>query len=600
MQPKAIWALIITGAAGFMAALDNLVVTTALPSIRKDLGGAMEDLEWTVNAYTLTFAVLLMSGAALGDRFGRRKLFVTGLVIFTAASAAAALAPGIEALIAARAVQGVGAAITMPLTLTLLTAAVPADRRGLAYGIKGAVDGLAVVGGPLIGGTLTEHVSWQWIFWLNVPLGLALIPLARLRLDESRAENARLDLPGTLLVSGGLFGVVYGLINAHAHGWTSPGVLTALIAGGTLLAAFVRHGFRAERPMLPMRLFKNRAFAGVNAASVFMFLGMFGSIFLLSQFLQNALGYSPTEAGLRMLPWTGMPMIAAPLSGHLADRIGSRPVVVTALALQALGLAHFALVMSPDVSYAAQLPGLIVSGIGMGLFFAPAAKLVMSSVRPAEQGMASGANNALREVGGALGVAVLASLFSAQGGYGSPRRFLDGLIPALWAGAAAVALGALAAALIPAHRGTPHRSGAPAHRPGRRALTHAPAAARALPPTHPLGNCRVLHREEGRTAATACRGAGKSAAATGGRRADQRHPQAREREGSGHRLPEEGRTGATPRQGAGRQRPPSAGRGTGKAAATPAEGAGRLPTGGGRGRRGCFGMLPDICGRRAG
>ncbi|WKU45479.1 DHA2 family efflux MFS transporter permease subunit [Streptomyces sp. VNUA116] len=453
MPPKAVWALVITGAAGFMAALDNLVVTTALPAIRKDLGGGLEDLEWTVNAYTLTFAVLLMSGAALGDRFGRRKLFVTGLAIFTAASAAAALAPGIEALIAARAVQGMGAAITTPLTLTLLTTAVPAARRGLAYGIKGAVDGLAVAGGPLIGGTLTEHLSWQWIFWLNVPLGAALIPLARLRLQESRAPEARLDLPGTVLVSGGLFGVVYGLVNANAHGWTSPGVLTALLGGSALLAAFVRHGFRAERPMLPMRIFGNRAFAGVNAAGVFMFLGMFGSIFLLSQFLQNVLGQSPTEAGLRMLPWTAMPMIAAPLSGHLADRVGSRPVLIAALALQALGLAHFALVMSPDVSYAAQLPGLIVSGIGMGLFFAPAAKLVMSGVRPAQQGIASGANNALREVGGALGVAALASLFSARGGYDSPQRFVDGLTPALWAGAAAVALGALAATLIPPLRG---------------------------------------------------------------------------------------------------------------------------------------------------
>ncbi|MCF3103359.1 DHA2 family efflux MFS transporter permease subunit [Streptomyces roseoverticillatus] len=463
MPPKAVWALVVTGAAGFMAALDNLVVTTALPAIRKDLGGALEDLEWTVNAYTLTFAVLLMFGAALGDRFGRRKLFITGLTVFTAASAAAALAPGIEALIAARAVQGVGAAITMPLTLTLLTAAVPAGRRGLAYGIKGAVDGLAVAGGPLIGGTLTQHVSWQWIFWLNVPLGLALIPLARLRLDESRAENARLDVPGTLLVSGGLFGIVYGLVNANAHGWTSPRVLTALIAGSALIGGFIHHGFHNKKPMLPMRLFGNRAFAGVNAASVFMFLGMFGSIFLLSQFLQNALGYSPTEAGLRMLPWTAMPMIAAPLSGYLADRIGSRPVVVTALALQALGLAWFGLVMSPDVSYAAQLPGLIVSGIGMGLFFAPAAKLTMSSVRPEEQGMASGANNALREVGGALGVAVLASLFSARGGYGSPQRFVDGLVPALWAGAAAVAFGAVAAAAL---------------LPARNAVRAVPAAAR--------------------------------------------------------------------------------------------------------------------------
>ncbi|MEU5187310.1 DHA2 family efflux MFS transporter permease subunit [Streptomyces klenkii] len=454
MRSKAAWALVITGVAGFMAALDNLVVTTALPAIRQDLGGALEDLEWTVNAYTLTYAVLLMSGAALGDRFGRRKLFVAGLTIFTAASAAAALAPGIEALIAARALQGVGAAITTPLSLTLLTAAVPAARRGVVYGIKGAVDGLAVAGGPLIGGTLTEHLSWQWIFWLNVPLGLALIPLARLRLQESHAPDARLDVPGTLLVSGGLFGIVYGLVNANSHGWTSPQVLTALIAGTALIGGFIHHGLHAKHPVLPLRIFGVRAFAAVNAASVFMFLGMFGSIFLLSQFLQNALGYSPTQAGLRMLPWTAMPMIAAPLSGYLADRIGSRPVVITALALQALGLADFALITSPNISYAAQLPGLIVSGIGMGLFFAPAANLTMSSVRPAEQGMASGANSALREVGGALGVAVLAALFSARGGYGTARTFADGLIPALWAGAAAVALGALAATLIPTRTAT--------------------------------------------------------------------------------------------------------------------------------------------------
>ncbi|MFI1969473.1 MFS transporter [Streptomyces cinnamoneus] len=447
------WALLITGIAGFMAALDNLVVTTALPAIREDLGGALGDLEWTVNAYTLTFAVLLMFGAALGDRFGRRRLFMIGVTIFTGASAAAALAPGIEALIAARAVQGAGAAIMMPLTLTLLTDAVPAERRGMAYGIKGAVDGLAVATGPLIGGTLTEHVSWQWIFWLNVPLGLALLPLARLRLRESHGTGARLDATGTLLVSGGLFGVVYGLISSHSDGWTSAKVLASLTAGAALLCGFVVHGARAKNPMLPMRLFRSRAFSAVNSASLLMFFGMFGSIFLLSQFLQNVVGYSPTEAGLRMLPWTAMPMVAAPLSGLLADRIGSRPVVAVGLGLQALGLALFAFVVDPDVSYAAQLPAMIVSGVGMGLFFAPAAKLVMSSVRPAEQGIASGANSALREVGGALGIAVLGSVFAAQGGYGSPTLFVDGLTPALWGGAAMVAVAALAALLIPARAG---------------------------------------------------------------------------------------------------------------------------------------------------
>ncbi|MER6078549.1 DHA2 family efflux MFS transporter permease subunit [Streptomyces sp. NPDC001833] len=446
------WALVITSVAGFMAALDNLVVTTALPSIRKDLGGALDDLEWTVSAYTLTFAVLLMFGAALGDRFGRRRLFLAGLTVFTGASAAAAMAPGIDSLIAARAVQGVGAAIMMPLTLTLLTAAVPEARRGMAYGIWGAVNGLAVASGPLIGGSLTEHVSWHWIFWLNVPLGLALLPLARLRLAESHGTGAPLDVPGTLLASGGLFGIVYGLVRGPADGWTSPLVLTGLFAGAALLAGFVLHGSRAKNPMLPMRLFRSRAFSGINAASLLMFLGMFGSIFLLSQYMQGVLGYSPTEAGLRMLPWTGMPMIVAPIAGILSDRTGGRPVVAAGLFLQAAGLGYLASVVTADASYGAQLPGLIVSGIGMALYFAPAANLVMSAVRPQEQGIASGANNALREVGGALGVAVMSSIFSAQGGYESAQSFVDGLKPALVTGSAVVALAGIAALAIPGRR----------------------------------------------------------------------------------------------------------------------------------------------------
>ncbi|MFJ9728936.1 DHA2 family efflux MFS transporter permease subunit [Streptomyces sp. NPDC101209] len=450
-----VWALVITSVAGFMAALDNLVVTTALPSIRKDLGGALDDLEWTVSAYTLTFAVLLMFGAALGDRFGRRRLFLTGLTIFTGASAAAAMSTGINGLIAARAVQGVGAAIMMPLTLTLLTAAVPAAKRGMAYGIWGAVNGLAVASGPLIGGSLTEHVSWHWIFWLNVPLGIALLPLARLRLAESYGTGAPLDIPGTLLASTGLFGIVYGLVRGPADGWTAPLVLTGLFAGAALLTAFVLYSLRAKNPMLPMRLFRSRAFSGINAASLLMFLGMFGSIFLLSQFMQGVLGYSPTEAGLRMLPWTGMPMLVAPVAGILSDRIGGRPVVAAGLFLQAAGLGWMASVVDPGVSYAAQLPALIISGIGMGLFFAPAANLVMSSVRGSEQGIASGANNALREVGGALGIAIMSSIFSSQGGYDSAQTFVDGLQPALVTGAAVVAVAGAAALLIPRNR-APH------------------------------------------------------------------------------------------------------------------------------------------------
>lgn len=452
MGRAAVWTLVIVSAAGFMAALDNLVVTTALPSIRAELGGGLSDLEWTVSAYTLSFAVLLMFGAALGDRFGRRRIFLAGLAVFTAGSAAAALSSGIGELIAARAVQGTGAAVMMPLTLTLLTTAVPPARRGLAFGVWSGVSGLAVAAGPLIGGALTEHFSWQWIFWVNVPVGLVLLPLAFLRLGESRGAGRALDVPGTLLVSLGMFGVVLGLIRGNPDGWTSSPVLGSLVAGTLLLTAFVWYEQRvAAHPMLPMRLFRSRTFSAVNAASLLMYLGMFGSIFLISQYLQGVGGFSPEEAGIRMLPWTAMPLLVSPVAGIVSDRIGGRPIVVAGLALQAVGLVLFGLVVdgSTGLDYPALIPAIVVCGIGMSLYFGPTAQLVMAGVRPQEHGIASGANNALREVGGALGVAVLAAVFSAQGGYQSTRAFRDGLVPALYVGGAAVALGALAAVLIP-------------------------------------------------------------------------------------------------------------------------------------------------------
>lgn len=449
---SAVWAVVITSAAGFITALDNLIVTTALPSIREDLGGGLEDLEWTVSAYTLTFAVLLMFGASLGDRFGRRKLFAVGLGIFTVASAGAALAPGMGELIAAQAAQGVGSAIVTPLTLTLLSAAVPAERRGAALGVWGAASGIAVATGPLIGGALTESLSWQWIFWVNVPLGLALIPFALLRLEESRGPNPTLDLAGTALASGGLFGIVYALVRGNTDGWSSTTVLGAFFAGTALLVGFVLYELRAKHPMLPMRLFRHRSFSAINAASLLMLLGMFGSIFLLSQYLQTVGGYSPMQAGVRMLPWTAMPMIAGPLAGALSDRIGGAPVVTAGMALNAIGLGLWAITVEPHVSYTHLLPALIVCGIGLGMFFAPSANLVLSTVRPQEQGIASGANNAIREVGGAIGVATLAAVFSAQGGYGSATQFVDGLVPALWAGAGAVALAAAVALLMPRRR----------------------------------------------------------------------------------------------------------------------------------------------------
>ena len=448
-RSSTIWTFAITSVALFMVTLDNLVVTTALPVIREDLGASLSQLEWTVNAYTLTFAALLLTGAALGDRFGRRLMFSVGLGIFTVSSAAAALAPGIVALDVARAAQGVGGAIVTPLTLTILSAAMPPERRGLALGAWGGIGGLAVAMGPLVGGAIVEGISWQWIFWLNVPIGLLLAPLAFLRLGESRGPAGQLDLRGLALASGGLFGIVWGLVRANDIGWASAEIVGSLVAGATLLAGFVLWEHRAPAPMLPIRFFRNRTFTLTNVASLFMFFGMFGSIFLLAQFFQTVQGYSPLEAGIRILPWTAMPIFIAPIAGALSDRIGGQRIMGVGLTLQAVGLAWIATVTTPTTPYADVVIPFFLSGIGMALFFAPVANVVLSAVRRNEEGQASGATNAIRELGGVFGVAVLASIFAHYGGYLSGQDFVDGLRPAVWVGAAVVGLGALASFAIP-------------------------------------------------------------------------------------------------------------------------------------------------------
>jgi EmrB/QacA subfamily drug resistance transporter len=448
---RTIWTFAITSIALFMVVLDNLVVSTALPVIRVDLGATIEELEWTVNAYTLTFAVFLLTGAALGDRFGRKRMFMIGVGIFTAASAAAALAPSADWLIAARSVQGLGAAIVTPLTLTILSAAVPRDRRGMALGAWSGIAGLAVAMGPLVGGAVVDGISWQWIFWLNVPVGLVLLPLAT-QLRESTGPDKALDLPGLGLAGVGMLGLVWGLIHGNGDGWTSPGIVGALAVGAVGLAAFVAWELRAREPMLPMGFFRDRGFAAANAASLAMYFGMFGSIFLLTQFFQTAQGYSPLESGLRVLPWTIMPMFVAPIAGALSDRIGGRPLMALGLALQAVGLGWIASVSTATVGYPSLVLPFVLSGIGMALFFAPVANVILSAVRPEQEGKASGANNAIREVGGVLGVAVLASIFARTGGYESPATFNDGLVPALWVGAIVVGVGAALALLIPRKR----------------------------------------------------------------------------------------------------------------------------------------------------
>ncbi|HZO50003.1 MAG TPA: DHA2 family efflux MFS transporter permease subunit [Gaiellaceae bacterium] len=451
-RSRTLWTFAISSVALFMVTLDNLVVTTAIPVIRKDLHASLSSLEWTVNAYTLTFAVLLLTGAALGDRFGRRRVFALGIAVFTAGSVAAALAPSVEALDLARAVQGLGGAIVMPLTLTILSAGVPAEKRGLALGAWGGISGLAVAFGPIVGGAVVEGISWQWIFWLNVPIGIALVPLALSRLQETYGPEGRLDLPGLGLASGGLLGVVWGLVRGNEQGWASAEIVGAIAAGLVLLAAFVVWELRAEHPMLPLRFFRNRGFALANVASLFMFFGMFGSIFLLSQFFQTVQGYSPFGSGLRILPWTLAPMFVAPLAGALSDRIPPKRIIGVGLTLQASALAWIAAVSTATVSYGELVGPFVVAGVGMSLFFAPIANVVLSAVRPEEEGKASGANNAVRELGGVFGVAVLAAVFSHVGGYESGASFVDGMNVAVLVGAVVVGLGAVAGFLIPSRR----------------------------------------------------------------------------------------------------------------------------------------------------
>jgi EmrB/QacA subfamily drug resistance transporter len=452
MTRRARWTLAIVSVALFMTTLDNLVVSTALPSIRKSLGASIESLEWTVNAYTLSFCVLLLTGAALGDRFGRRRMFLIGIAAFTISSAAAALAPTTDALVAARALQGAGAALVLPLTLTLLSQAVDASQRGLALGIWSGVSGLGVALGPLVGGAVVNGFSWEYIFWLNVPIGLALIPLAARRLDESYGPDHQLDLPGLALAGLGLLGIVYGIVRGQALGWTSSTILASLATGALLLAAFVRWELRVPAPMLPMRLFRSRAFTATNGVSLAMFFGAFGSIFLLAQFFQTAQGYSPLEAGLRTLPWTAMPIFVAPIAGVLSDRIGSRPLMATGLALQSIAIGWLAIVSAPTVAYSSLVVPFVLAGAGMALVFAPAANAVLGAVRPDEAGKASGATNAIRELGGVLGVAVLASVFTANGSYATPATFTAGLTAALPVGAAVLAVGAVVALFVPAKR----------------------------------------------------------------------------------------------------------------------------------------------------
>jgi EmrB/QacA subfamily drug resistance transporter len=485
------WVLGLTSAAYFMVVLDSSVVLTALPQMQRDLRASLPSLQWTVNAYGISFAAGIITAAALGDRFGRRRIFNLGLALFTLASAACALAPGTAELVAGRTVQGLGAAAVMPLSLTILTAAFPARRRGMIVGIYGGLAGLAVAAGPLVGGAVTEGLDWNWIFWLNVPIGLIAVALASRLLPETHGAPARLDLPGVTLVTAGVIAIVWALVRASDTGWSSPQVVAALLAGAVLLAAFVARESRAAEPLVPLRLFRNRTFAVGNATMFFMSGAIFSAAFLILQEFQFARGYSPVAAGARLLPFFATPMLVSPLAGAVSDRIGRRPVMVTGLTLQALGFTWVAARGSLSTSWIELMLALLVAGIGISMALPTVPTAVLSAVALPEMGKASGINQMAQRLGTVFAIAISSAVFSAHGHLGSPAAVTAGFRPALWSCVVFAALAAVTAAGITARlrcgqrdqasRRSPHRR--LIHRTERNDQCPTSRATRSAPPT---------------------------------------------------------------------------------------------------------------------
>jgi EmrB/QacA subfamily drug resistance transporter len=473
--------LALTSVAFFMVSLDALVVVTALPAIHQSVGGSIGTLEWAVNGYGLTFAAGIITAAALGERLGRRRVYVTGLTVFTLASAACAIAPSAGLLIAARAVQGLGAAAVTPLALTILAAAFPVERRGAVVGIFGGISGLAVAGGPLVGGAVTQGLDWHWIFWINVPFGVFAVLGSLLFLPAGRAAGsgpgrAPLDVPGAVLSAGGAALLAWGLVRAGESGWGDPAGLAGLLGGLAVLAGFVAWERRAASPMLPLRLFRVRTFAAANVTAFMSFGAIMSAAFLTAQYFQLGLGYSPLTAGLRMLPWTATPMVVAPVAGAVADRIGTRPLLVTGLALQAAGLAWVAALASagPGLAstggYGRYVVPFLVAGVGISMAIPTVPTAALSAVSPDDVGRASGVTNTMQRFGGAFGIALVSAVFAAHGHLGSAASFTAGYRPAMLGAAGLSLLGAVAAAAISRRRvGT-----GPA--PGAAAASGTPAA----------------------------------------------------------------------------------------------------------------------------
>jgi EmrB/QacA subfamily drug resistance transporter len=455
------WVLGLTSTAYFMVVLDALVVITALPQMQRDLHADLASLQWTVNSYGIAFAAGIITAAALGDRFGRRRVFNLGLALFTVSSTACALAPNIGELVVARTVQGLGAAVVMPLSLTILTTAFPPQRRGLIVGIYGGLAGLAVAAGPIVGGMIAERLDWHWIFWLNVPIGLVALALGARLLPESHGAPERLDLVGVGLVSGGVVGLVWALVRANDVGWSSPEILGTLLAGGALLVAFVGWEQRVAQPMVPMRLFRTPAFAVGNVTTFLMSGATFAAAFLITQEFQFARGYSPISTGVRLLPFFGTPMVVSPIAGALSDRIGRRPIMLTGLALQAFGYAWVAARASLSTSWVEIVTGLLVAGVGISMALPTVPTAVLNAVAQHEMGKASGVNYMAQRFGAVFSIAIASAVFAAHGHLGNPAAVTAGFRPALWSCVIFAVLAALTSIAITA-RPTGASSDAPA------------------------------------------------------------------------------------------------------------------------------------------
>ncbi|WP_426412073.1 DHA2 family efflux MFS transporter permease subunit [Bradyrhizobium ganzhouense] len=448
------WVLGVTALASFMMALDAMIITTAFAAIRADFGSPVETLQWTVNAFNLIFAVLLLTGAALGDRFGRRRMFAAGIALFVAASAACALAGNVAALIAARALQGAGAALVMPLAMAILSGTFGREERARALGIFSSITGCALIIGPAIGGFITEHFGWRWVFWINLPIGLIAIALVLARLRESFGPSAALDIPGLLLVALAALALVWSLLRGNAVGWASAEVMATLMSGLVLAAAFVLWELRAAAPMVPMRLFASRALAAGISASVLFYAAMYGVLFMLPQFLQTTLGFDAFSAGLRLLPWTATLFVTAPIAGAVVNRLGERPLVVTGLLMQAIGLGWIAEIASPTIAYSALVAPLVLAGVGVSMAMPAAQNAVLGSVAVVEMGKASGIFNMGRFLGGMFGIAALVATFSAHGGAYSAAHFDSGFAAAMSLAATLSLGGAIAGFFLPARRRT--------------------------------------------------------------------------------------------------------------------------------------------------